>query len=290
MIKPMLAHNFTPKKVAGHAQLALQGKLDGIRCLWDGHSLWSRTGKPIVSVPGIVDVLQSNFSGVPLDGELYSHGLSFQEIISPTRRTKNLNDDPRILYHVYDYPVANIEFKKRWEILLDTFSTHIFDRVKLVETRIVPATTDPLDIFTSLGYEGTMVRTLTGYYRFGKRSNDLLKIKSFHDAEFEIIDMEELCSYEKIIVPEGTPGSKRYADGTWYKDGTATPQNTLGAFVLRTKDGKVFQSGSGLDNAQRALYWREKPIGKLATIKYQCFSDTGVPRFPIFKCIRSEYE
>ena len=48
------------------------------------------------------------------------------------------------------------------------------------------------------GYEGSMIRNYNGKYKNQYRSFDLLKLKDFHDAEFEIVDY----TFEKDITGE----------------------------------------------------------------------------------------
>src|SRR5258708_810411 len=81
-IAPMLAHKFADH---GHKIVTpcfIQPKLDGVRCIAIIHygvvTLWTRTRKPIFSVPHINDALAARFPNrsLVLDGELYNHYLS----------------------------------------------------------------------------------------------------------------------------------------------------------------------------------------------------------------------
>ena len=82
---PMLAKPYSPKYLV--PPVLAQAKLDGVRLVWDGARAWSRTGKPIEGVPGIVAELEQHFKGFALDGELYDHDMHFQEIVGAVRRT-----------------------------------------------------------------------------------------------------------------------------------------------------------------------------------------------------------
>ncbi len=300
-ISPMLAKEFDPKKLAKWQSVYLQPKLDGMRTIYDGEGgLWTRTGKPIVSMPKLLEQIINIFGAQPTDGELYTHDSSFQKIIKSARRTVNIEENEEICYHVYDLPVDELTFAERYHHLNSGYRAYIAKRwykehleipmrIKIVDTVITSyRKKEELAIHELSGYEGTMARNGAGLYKFGKRSSDLLKIKTFKDAEFEVVGVEQFLSYDKDIVPEGTPGSKRYSDGTCYKDINPIPLDKLGALVLKTESGATVRSGSGFDDEERVEYWKNPPIGKLATIKFQQWTDgdNPVPRFPIFKCIR----
>lgn len=286
-ILPMLAKNFTDRNLP--SSYFRQPKLDGVRMVWTGRNANSRTGKEIKGMPLLLEEIADLADGFPLDGELYCHTKSFQKQLGSIRRTVNIHEDLEIGYHVYDHPVASVEFAERWERVLERVKPG--GRIHLVET--VEGTgvesADELNIFEARGYEGTMLRSASGLYKFGKRSKDLLKLKTMQDAEFEVVGLVELCHYEKLIVPEGTPGSKPYADGTWYKNGEATTQATAGAVVCKLADGRTFEVGTGMDDQMRQALWNEPPIGKMLTVKFQEYTDEGIPRFPVFVAIR-DYE
>ena len=84
--EPMLAKKWEDEKMRVRLPVYVQPKLDGIRCIADKDGLWSRNGKPILSVPHIHDSLKPLFNANPsliLDGELYCDKLAndFNKII-----------------------------------------------------------------------------------------------------------------------------------------------------------------------------------------------------------------
>ncbi len=312
--KPMLAHDAQKHIKKVQLPCFVQPKLDGVRLCWDGEVALSRTGKPLLGVPKLVKLLEQNFKGLELDGELYVHGKSFQSFLGDIRRDNSKDgreENEAVEYHVYDAPHAVETFEERYERMV-RMGIECHPRIKMVETEFV-ATDWPildekttllqrLDRYTTQGYEGTMYRTPGGLYGYGKRSADLLKIKTFQDAEFECVGVTEKLEYEKLTVPAGTPGAKPRSDngknaGEWYKDVNPKPCGTTGALVLRKPvEGIVdgpdyieFQSGSGLDDETRAKFWKNPPIGKMITVKFFELTDDGIPRFPIFKAVR-DYE
>lgn len=286
-IKPMLAKPAEDRWIEDHH--FIQPKLDGVRMTWNGTQAHTRTGKLILGVPKLLQQLSDEYPDFVLDGELYCHSKTFQEQLSSIRRTVNIEEDESVGYHIYDHPIANENFAERWERVLKRVQPG--DRVQIVET-IERNKKEPLkdiNIFEARGYEGTMLRNASGLYKFGKRSSDLMKIKTFLDDEFVICGLSELQTHEKIIVPEGTPGSKAYADGTWYKNGETTQGATTGAVVCLLPNGETFEVGTGMDDATRQALWDKPPLGKKLTVKFQELTDDGVPRFPVFIAIR-DYE
>ena len=294
MIEPMLAKEFNARWIDG--AFYLQPKLNGHRIIWDGSRLWTRQGKPIVSVPGLIDELGKLFADKPLDGELYSHGMSFQKITQTGRRTVNVTDDPNLCMYVYDIPVANQTFVERWNTINVNYRNIIesSQRIRIVPVEHRTSATaaelsNPqlLNVFAA-EYEGTMLRNQHGLYTFGKRSSDLLKIKRFHDTEATVIGVTQLNTFEKILVPAGTPGSRKKSNGTYVKNGDATPQPMIGALVCELPNGVRFEIGSGFDHAERKKYWKQPPIGKLVTFQYQELSPDGVPLFPSYLRMRED--
>jgi DNA ligase 1 len=96
-----------------------------------------------------------------------------------------------------------------------------------------------------------MLRQPGSLYEVG-RSQTLLKVKTFFDAEALVID---------------------------YTDGKGKHKGRLGALVVQLPDGTEFNIGTGFSDAQR-----ETPpvIGSMVTFRYQELTDGGVPRFPSF--------
>lgn len=112
--------------------------------------------------------------------------------------------------------------------------------------------------------EGIMINLTEAPYEF-KRTNYLLKVKKMSTLDLEIVGFEE---------------------------GTGRLTGTLGAILVRYKDGNIVKVGSGFSDRLRLEIWacRDEWLGKIAEISY--FEETtnasgGTSlRFPIFKDIR----
>ena len=138
----------------------------------------------------------------------------------------------------------------------------------------------------ALGYEGAMVRSCGGKYKYGRSSvkeGILLKLKLFRDQEFKIIGFE--CKYHNSN--EATTNELGRTARSTKKEGMI-PLNTLGVIYLETPEGKEFGVGTGFDDKTRDELWdiRETLPGKYATIKFFEIGGYDVPRFGVFKAIR----
>ena len=108
-----------------------------------------------------------------------------------------------------------------------------------------------MDRVIKLEGEGLMLKDPNSFY-VNKRSEKLLKVKKFDDAEAEVIA---------------------------HVRGTGRCSNMTGAIQVQDNNGIVFNIGSGFSDAQR----RKPPkIGSIVTFKYQGLTKAKVPRFPIF--------
>jgi ATP-dependent DNA ligase len=265
-VEPMLAFPIEKKEKYAVFPALAQPKLDGLRCIAiivDGEvSLFSRTQKPILTVPHIVAELEDLYKGktITLDGELYNHALKddFNEITHLAKRDDVHEDSKQIQYHLYDV-VGEGGWKARTSLL--TTGKYI----KLVKTISVGSRED-LEAFQATcveeGYEGCMYRNPEGDYE-NKRSPNLLKVKTFQDDEFKVVDVEE---------------------------GSGRLMGAVGAFVLVTKTGQRFGAKPVGSLGLSQSFWKNRKslIGKTGTVKFQNYTPDGIPRFPVFKAFRDE--
>ena len=120
-----------------------------------------------------------------LDGELYIHGATFQEVTKLVKKWRPESED--VVFHVYDVPRGghvgpwNDRFEDL-EALVEAFEE--CDSLEVVDTHLANneyAVYELQSQFLEEGYEGAIVRELDGEYRLGNRSNKLLKVKNFMD-------------------------------------------------------------------------------------------------------------
>jgi DNA ligase-1 len=262
---PMLAKSFDELEYP----FAMQPKLDGIRCGATETSLWTRTRKPIRSVPHINHAL-SKLKNAPskLDGELYNHDFkdNFEKITHIVGQKKDVDPEHDVVqYHVYDMP-SDKPFIERNADLITLFKKMPPNSpLQLVETVIVNDEQEMIqayDEFKARGYEGAIIRPLNGKYEY-KRSSNLLKLKDFEDNEFKVVGVEE---------------------------GRGKLQGHAGAFICVTENGDEFKAKMAGEIKHLKDYWINKKdyIGQMLTVKHQGYTGkNNVPRFPVGKAIRN---
>jgi DNA ligase-1 len=269
-ISPMLAHAF---KDHGHKityPAYTQPKLDGHRCIAiikDGvATLWTRTRKPITSVPHIVKALEaSGMDDAILDGELYNHDYRdhFEDLTSFIKRPVPKPGHEVVQYHVYDI-VTNDPFsvrqQDRWWAAHDLGTGPIV----IVDTQLVndeDEAMEAFDAYLAAGYEGSMLRNADSLYE-NKRSYGLQKVKEWQDAEYVITDVTE---------------------GRGKMAGKAV-------FVCETPSGQPFRvkMKGTLDSLRQYVDDPSLALGKQLTVQYQNLTSDGIPRFPIGLRLRKD--
>lgn len=292
VVRPMLANTFSfdsYKKTGKAFKISfpayIQRKYDGIRCISymkDGNViLESRKGIPFQNFQKLKEELKELFSYMPpnfyFDGELYTNKVDFETISGLIRLTeKKLKPgDTELInmieYHIYDFVDMN-QKELPYETRLNCLTTFLKENTtplslcKSVDTIKVEKLEDIKtyhDNFVQDGYEGIMVRDISGPYEINKRSKYLQKFKEFMEEEFEIIGFHEGTGDEK------------------------------GAIIwdCKTNDNKPFavRPKGTFENRQKIFLDGSKYVGKKITVIFQEYSADGIPRFPVGKGIRDIY-
>lgn len=250
VILPMLAKKYKDEKRKIKFPCYAQPKLDGMRCLGKDDYMNSRDNGEIETM----DHIMAELAGMEeyLDGEIYCHGLSFQENMKlvKKKRPESIN----VRFRVYDMISAD-PFIERYQRLAEIVKGLKF--VELVPTYIINNEEDLKKYhiqFLAEGYEGTMVRWGEAGYEMNKRSSHLLKYKDFLDEACEVIDV---IPFEK-----------------WPDQGKV---------VCIQKDGQTFECGMKFSHSERReiLANKEEYIGQTAEVRFFEYTDKGVPRFPV---------
>lgn len=227
-------------------------KYDGVRAYWNGKQLLARSGKPMQAPAEFIQQLPS----IALDGELWfgrdDFGRSAGLIHRIPEHPDYLSEWQAVTYMVFDAPHQPGDFNQRLAVLnaLVLEDTQI-EIVKQWQVTNHKELEQQLDEFTKAGAEGLMLRLIDAPYR-GKRSNDLLKVKQWHDAEAN--------------VKAWLPGKGKY-------------KGLMGALLVELDDGREMKVGSGFKDAERK---NPPAIGSRITFKYQGETSTGLPRFPVY--------
>ena len=250
----MLANKYFDKPTYMEGKLfAITTKIDGGRIIAlkeNGQvSFYTRAGQ---KYEGLVDLEEEMRELMPdntcLDGEitLFDRGdLSSKEAYKQTMKIVRQTTNPEkhgIKMLVFDWMPAD-DFKKqechysyhgRREWLHEIFSNQDFTYFELLPIlycgRDTSKITEILEEQIARGEEGIMINDWYGAYEF-KRTNALLKVKKMQTLDLEIIDFEE--------------GEGRLA-------------GTLGAVLVRYKDGNVVKVGSGFSDQLRNEIWQNR--------------------------------
>lgn len=264
----------------------IQPKFDGIRCIAIDGVAYSRKMKPIPNQFIQKFFSENNLHG--LDGELMIHG-DFNKVQSAVMSE---DGEPNFYYAVYDYWDSDQSYSVRAGIYVNkVLELRQPERVKNVQSVVVssPESVETeLQRFIDQGFEGAMLRKQNGKYKQGRstfKEGYLLKLKRFFDDEAVVIGFEEKMSNTNTKEVD----ERGYAKRSSKKEGLV-PANTLGSLQVDW-NGVVFNIGSGFTDEQRQEIWdnRDKYLGKLVTFKYQELTSYGVPRFPVWKWFREEY-
>ncbi len=284
---PMLAKKFSDRKkflTEDDYPLWGQPKLDGVRCLasWgeDGEiHLMSRGGKEYI-LPHICREIEelNPPRGDVLDGELYVHALPLQQLNRLVRGSHKYAESVTVEYHVYDYCSPDRP-EEPWNMRLVKLAAFLAEKqgedrsskkVRILAGRPVMDEADVMSFHADRrqeGYEGSIMRHLNGIYKFGYRSSDLMKVKSFQDDEFVITGfLSGVGKFKDCVIywcqNESKTGGKN-GDGTF----------------------KVVPKGSFED---RAVWLADASsvIGEQLKVEYAGYSDDLIPLCPIGICIR----
>jgi DNA ligase-1 len=234
-------------------------KLDGIRAIVRNGIVMSRNGKPIPN-----KAVQARFSHLEhFDGELITGSpCSVNTMQNATTGAMTIEGDHGTSFYAFDHVEhPDKPYIERAKLLVSRTPGLVVINQQLIQS-IEELTTFEAHAVEQ-GYEGIMIRSIDGRYKFGRstpREQILLKVKRFADAEFEVVSgLEEI-------------------------DKHGVPKDSLGALLLRTADGQYFKCGTGFSAEQRRNLWacREALPGRLAKVKYMEVGMVNVPRFPVF--------
>ena len=159
---------------------------------------------------------------------------------------------------IFDLPknlsAFNQRIQKMTNLVKITDSAY-FLAVKQEKVNSIALLNQKLSTVVNLGGEGLMLHHKDAYYKAG-RSNELLKLKQYDDAE--------------AIVIAHIKGKGKY-------------KNKLGSLKVELLSGLTFKIGTGFTDKQRK---NPPAIGSTVTFKYIGKTARGVPKFASFLRVR----
>lgn len=259
-----LASTYNIDKNINFSDYWVSEKLDGVRGIWTGKVMLTRQGNTI----HLPKAIKKQLPDVALDGEIWIARNTFDKASALVRRKTTttgewFNEKYTVSYNVFDLPDHKGTFDQRLKALEGIYeqsqSTHIQNQsgnqfwrpVKQFKINSHKALIKQLHAIEALGGEGLMLHKGSSHYH-NIRNDDLLKVKSFEDAEATVI--------------AHLPGKGKYT-------------NLLGAISVLTPEGYRFNIGSGFSDKERT---NPPAIGSVITYKYYGTTHKGTPRFASF--------
>lgn len=265
-------------------------KIDGVRAsflLRDGEVVTaSRGGQHYdystmhIRKHPLMEALFKENPDLVLDGELYQHGKSLQQISGAARLEKDAVRCEGLQYYIYDVMDATKTFEERLEVLHDIQSdlnlsdfnpemvyTNNALQVQMVPHEKVVGWTNIQKIhdrYVSEGFEGVVIRDPSKPYSFGGRGNSMIKVKMYRESTFKVIGIEDgLREIDDICFICETPfGNTFKAKPMGSREVKLNYVNNFSEYLNGYGDVKFFYYSND-DNEM-----------------------SGVPLQPVFKCFR----
>lgn len=221
-----------------------------------------------------------NHPNAILDGEIYKHGMTLNQISGICRTQSTIADGKDLQFYWYDIVDTMAPFDDRYQTMLnwkeeleladfDPYRQYSLDElaIQFVPQELVSGWFNMKamhDRFVKEGFEGLVIRSLDDVYGPGKRSNAMIKIKEYFDSTFKVIGYEL-----------GLRGSEDMV------------------FICETSDGKTFKASPLGDRKTKAEYvenFESKYKNHLGDCKYFEYSPLGLPQQPKFLHWRFDLE
>jgi DNA ligase-1 len=268
-------------------EFAITTKIDGGRIIAikeNGQvSFFTRAGQ---RYEGLVDLeqelLNCNYDNFVFDGEItlsdyknYNSKDAYKQAMKITRADGEKHGVKMLVFdfmyssnfRLQECPVPYIDRYSEMSAMFDMCDFTFFEKLPILyKGTDTSKITELLDAEIARGQEGVMINICDAPYEF-KRTNSLLKVKKMNTLDLQIIGFEE--------------GSGRLA-------------GTLGAILVRYKDGNIVKVGSGFTDWLREEMWKNQGKYLDAICEIQYFEETtnqdgGISlRFPIFKDFRTD--
>jgi DNA ligase 1 len=225
-------------------------KLDGIRAYWDGEKLYTKNGNIIYAPIWFT----KNFPKFKLDGELWTKREDFGNIQSIVLDKNPSLKWEEITYNIFEVPNAKGNFHKRLSIIENYLKINTNKYIKIIPQ--IKATNQEhlesyLEELINKKAEGIIIRNPNMDYFYG-RSDQILKVKKFHDDEGIVI-------------------GKNYKEGKFK------------SLIIKMTNGEIFNLGGGFSDEERL---NPPKLNDQITFKYYGFTKNNKPKFASFLRVR----
>lgn len=244
---------------------------------------FSRAGNEFLTLKNLdAEIISLGLKNMVIDGEICmmdeNGNENFQGIIKEIKRKDHSIENP--FFYMFDiltmeefinkegttpFSIRNVQldnlfFEKEFKNIGYLEQTILLDE-RMLMIKVANAKEN--------GWEGLMLRKDAPYQ--GKRSNDVLKVKQFYDAEYIVVDIENAVN--RVIV-----------------DGVEVEEMMMRNVVIEHKGNRV-QVGSGFSHEQKRYYFEhpDEILGKEIVVQYfeETHNDKGTVslRFPTVKAV-----
>lgn len=290
VIKPMLAKQeskLTNRKILDKEWLCSR-KIDGVRALfyWNGSEIHTASRGGENYDPATIHLRENEtlikffkeYPTIILDGELYRHGKTLQQVSGAARMEKNAYDCDWLQYWIYDmYDTANpdmiaserISFIEgalnlKDDVQRDSIDYHAIIKVNHFSVSGEENIWKLHDQYISEGFEGCVIRNPDKPYKPNGRTNDMLKFKNYKSEDFKVIDYEL-----------GLRGSEDMV------------------FICELPDNRTFKAmpvGNRETKEEYVENFDSKYKNHYAECTYFSYSDDGIPTQPKLRIFRFDLE
>lgn len=310
LIKPMLAVDVQEEKLK--FPLLGQYKIDGVRGLVQNGKLYARSLKQHENK--YVTQMFSNNDLNGLDGEIILGSDPTAKALcrNTSGAIRRIEGEPVVTFYAFDLVTAdtkNLPYEVRYQMLIDKVTElQMFkgwNNITVIKAEWIKSK-EEYEAFKqkaiSMGYEGIILRDPMLPHKEGRSSKSKVHVwrwKPFLTAECLCTGITEgtsnenekttnelgrstRSSHQENLVPNGLMGSI---------------QGTLVADLLDISGNLIAKAGTEITVsagettlAERKEMWDNPSliVGKLVEFEYFAFGCKDKPRYPVFKCIRSE--
>jgi DNA ligase 1 len=284
--KPMLACDHKPEllKFPYYAS----PKLDGVRAIVMNGKVYSRSKKLIPNQHVQFLYGRSELNG--LDGELIVGEPNKPDTYRNTVSGVMSEDKtPDVSFNVFDHVGQSTN---TWAIRFAHAKSAVLRRPVIgLETlpHVEISSAEQLDSYEAhclnLGYEGVMLRSPDGHYKFGRataREGTLLKVKRFNDGEAEVLEVIEEMHNGNEAQTNELGRTKRSSHIV-----NKTAKGRMGALRVRDLTSNVeFRIGTGFDDSDKEWWWLKGRPGLLVKYKSLLIGVKDKPRHPVYLGLR----
>ena len=294
--KPSLCPNEKADLTQVKYPLLASLKMDGIRTIFMNGRMLSRSLKEIPN-----EQLQKKFqhlkdyslkNNVVLDGEMYGHNLTFQQIthLVMTEDLSLIGEKlpEELKFYCFDCikTSPDVEFIERYNSIKDLRLNNLV----VVKQKVVNSKEEVEAMFENAlenGYEGLILKSKTGKYKFGRysyKSGDAYKVKPFITIDAKIIRVEERF--------ENTAESFTNELGRTQHHNFKDEKKSTGiaaVFVVMYNEMEQKVCLTGTEDFRREIWENQKSyIGKMIEFKGMTVGGKDLIRHPVFLRFRSD--